>query len=68
MTCLAKAMKYSLRSLMIGVALMPPLLAGIVWLWWSPWFWHVSEVLAVGLGCYGLLWWFSSFGKSRLLP
>ena len=53
---------------MVVVLVLPPLLAGIMWLWWSPWFWHVAEVLGVGLRCYGFLWWFSSFGKSRLLP
>ena len=49
-------MKYSLRSLMIVVLMLPPLLAGIVWLWWSPWFWHVAWVLGVAFGIYGFLW------------
>ena len=61
-------MKYSLRSLLIVSAVLPALLAGIVWLWWSPWFWNVAWILSMGLGCYGFLWWFSSFGKSRWLP
>jgi|GEM_PF-3967562 hypothetical protein len=61
-------MKYSLRSLLIISAVLPPLLAGIIWLWWSPWFWHVAELLGVAFGIYGFLWWISSFRKSSAGP
>ena len=53
---------------MIVVLVAPPLLAGGVWLWLSPWFWWVVYILGIVGAGYGFLWWFAALGKSRWFP